>query len=302
MSNYFDNKDLFLEPTTTQYGSHMVTTNVQKPLKHKLINIDTRFREDYNATLDTVNYNISLPERITDVKSIHVTNIEIPMSFYNISTSLGNNCFSVKNNSTNTTKVVVLSDAQYDLAGLQSALTSAITSSTASITGVTTTNNKCVFTTTSNITIQFSVDVSGNAKKAENKSNLGWLLGFRKPTYTFNNTTLTAESLVDLNGTRYIYLAVDEFTRGNQSSFVSPLQKSIINRNVIARIALDNKSYPYGTIKPANQMTGALVSDRRSYTGKIDILKLNIQLLDEYGRNLNLNGMDFSFCLDVIHE
>jgi hypothetical protein len=30
MSKYFDNKDSFMGPKTTQYGSHMVMTNVVK--------------------------------------------------------------------------------------------------------------------------------------------------------------------------------------------------------------------------------------------------------------------------------
>ena len=48
MSNYFDNKDNFLEPNVTQYGSHMVMTNVHKSSKTKYINIDTRFSDEYN--------------------------------------------------------------------------------------------------------------------------------------------------------------------------------------------------------------------------------------------------------------
>ena len=96
MSKYFDNKtDLFLEPKTTQYGSHMVTTNVYKDCKTKYINIDTRFRDEYITTNCNANnissYNISLPERFTDVHNISVTNIEIPNTFYNISSNLGNN-------------------------------------------------------------------------------------------------------------------------------------------------------------------------------------------------------------------
>jgi hypothetical protein len=301
MSSYFDNKELFMEPTTTQYGSHMVTTNVHKPTKHKLINIDTRFREDY-TNLDPVNFNVLLPERITDIRSIHVTNIEIPMSFYNISKSLENNCFLVKKTGTNTSYAITIPDGQYDSTLLQVALTNALSPFTDIGLTVSLDNNKCVFMNGNNLTIYFTVDGSGNTIRANTKSNLGWLLGFRKTSYVLNNTALTAEGLVDLNGPRYVYLAVDEFTRGNQSSFVSPLQKSLINKSTIARIAMDNSFYSFGTIMMANQMTGALISDKRSYTGKIDILKLNVQLLDEYGRNLNLNGMDFSFCLEVVHE
>jgi hypothetical protein len=40
MSEY-NNMDLFLEPKTKQYGSHMVMTNVHKQSKTKLVNVDT---------------------------------------------------------------------------------------------------------------------------------------------------------------------------------------------------------------------------------------------------------------------
>ena len=94
MSKYLDNKELFLGATTTQYGNHMVMTNVMKPGKTKYINIDTRFREDYD--MNTLSkQNVSLPERYTDVRSISVVSAEIPMSYYNISSALGNNAFKV---------------------------------------------------------------------------------------------------------------------------------------------------------------------------------------------------------------
>jgi hypothetical protein len=43
MSSYFDDKELFVGPQTHQYGSHMVTTDVKKPIQTKYINVDTRF-------------------------------------------------------------------------------------------------------------------------------------------------------------------------------------------------------------------------------------------------------------------
>ena len=60
MSN-FNKNQLFMEPKTKQYGSHMVMTNVQKNSKTKYINIDTQFRDEYNY-MKTSNYNITLPE------------------------------------------------------------------------------------------------------------------------------------------------------------------------------------------------------------------------------------------------
>ena len=48
MNHSFDKSTLFMEPNTTQYGSHMVMTNVVKPKRTKYLNIDTRFRDEYN--------------------------------------------------------------------------------------------------------------------------------------------------------------------------------------------------------------------------------------------------------------
>ena len=62
-SSYFDNKELFTGPKTNQYGSHMVMTNVAKELKVKHINIDTKFRDEYNSNT-TTNYNITLPQKV----------------------------------------------------------------------------------------------------------------------------------------------------------------------------------------------------------------------------------------------
>ena len=88
MSQYFDNKGLFMEPTVSQYGNHMVMTNVHKETKKKKINIDTRFSDEYNLA-STASVAITLPERIPDVTSMFVSSLELPMSFYNISAALG---------------------------------------------------------------------------------------------------------------------------------------------------------------------------------------------------------------------
>jgi hypothetical protein len=40
-----------------------------------------------------------------------------------------------------------------------------------------------------------------------------------------------------------------------------------------------------------------LITTPREYYGPVNIEKMQIQMLDEYGRIINLNNMDFSFCL-----
>ena len=57
MSKYNDNKsDNFMEPTVSQHGSHMVMTNVHKPMKTKYVNLDTIFADEYNLNNTVINY------------------------------------------------------------------------------------------------------------------------------------------------------------------------------------------------------------------------------------------------------
>jgi hypothetical protein len=304
-SSYFDKKELFTGPKTIQYGSHMVMTNVAKELKVKHINIDTKFRDEYNANTIT-NYNITLPQRVNEVKNMSVTNIELPMTFYNISENLGNN--SMKITQSSVSKQIVIPDGQYTQASLVTAFAARL--SAASISNISFTipanTNKALITTTSSptpYTIEFDVDSTGNFAKYNFKFRLGWLLGFRKQSYTLSSTqSMTSECLVDLSGPRYLYLVIDEFTgTGNQNSFVSPLPTSLINKNVLARIPISLQIYPFMSVYPFHRTNG-LLSDVRSYTGKVDIQKLNVQLVNENGIVMDLNGADFSFCLRLEHE
>jgi|688.fasta_scaffold463625_1 hypothetical protein len=303
MSSYLDGKELFLGPKTNQYGSHMVMTNVMKELKTKFVNVDTRFRDEYNFKV-TSDYNITLPERFTEVRNISVTNVEIPMTFYNISDALGNNALKLTKPSTSTTLLAVIPDGNYTQSTLVQELNSLLINPFDEITFDISNNFSTFISSTNAFNINFDVDSRGNFSKYNFKSRLGWLLGFRTQDITFSNTvSFRSPALVNLNGPRYLYLVVDEFTgSGNQKSFVSPLPTSSINKNILARITMDQTTFPFMSVIPANRHNGYLLSDMRSYTGKVDIQKLNVQLINEYGIPMNLNGADFSFCLCLEHE
>jgi hypothetical protein len=229
------------------------------------------------------------------------------MTFYNISSSLGNNYFKVIDNSLNNAeRILTLPDGQYTSSEITTAITAVINAAgnisdlSFSLTG----NQSRFYTNNSTFTLEFDVDQYGGADKFNFNYKLGWLLGFRKPNYIINNntTSIISEGFIDLTAPRYLFLAIDEFNKGNQSSFVSPLSSSLINKNIIARITLDKTMYPFGSILTATESRGYLISDTRKYTGKIDLQKLNIQLLSENGSAIQLNGSDFSFCLEVEHE
>jgi hypothetical protein len=145
-------------------------------------------------------------------------------------------------------------------------------------------------------TIQFSLNFQADKNGKEDKSTplplkFGWTLGFRNGFY-INNTTYVSEGVVDLLGPRYIYLVVDDYNNNVNNNFYSAFTSSILNNNILARISMNANFF---NILEQNNLS--IITTPREYYGPVDIQKMNIQLLDEYGRVLDINNMDYSFCL-----
>jgi hypothetical protein len=242
---------------------------------------------------------VTLPERINDVHKIRATTVEIPMSFYNVSTNNGNACFLLQYNSV--TNLVTATDGYYKtVSSLTASLSTNNLEYSVSANRTVITNNNIY-----DVSIQFDVDNDGKTDKYNFKNKLGWLLGFRQQSYTITKSggTITAESIADFNQPRYLYLVVDEYGgSGKQNSFICPLPKSLINKQILARITVDYKNFPFGSVLTANVGIGYLLSDTRCYTGKKDLQKLGVELVNEYGNTVNLNGLDFSAALEIEHE
>jgi len=315
MSQYFDNKGLFSSPNVSQYGNHMVMTNVHKSEKCHYLNIDTKFADDFannrlnsscTSTYNMANYTITLPEKMNEIKSMMVCNVELPQSFYNISASLGNNVMKITSGAFSA--VITIPDGNYTNASLITTLNSLFLANKNSAGGYLiydiSRNLSTIATDASGaFTLDFAVGADGSFDKYNFKSKLGWSLGFRQLSYTIPvSSQIYSESIVNILGPKYMYLAIDEFSKGNNNSFSAALPTSLIRKNIIAKICLNRQVYPFGTILPANNFNGYLLSDLRTYSGTIDIQKLNVQLVDENGNTVNLNGHDFSFCLELIHK
>jgi hypothetical protein len=78
--------------------------------------------------------------------------------------------------------------------------------------------------------------------------------------------------------------------------------KAIGDKNIIAKICLDYATHGYLAVLPVNNENGLLLSDKREYNGKINLQKLKVQLINEFGYPIDLNGMDFSFALSIEYE
>ena len=307
----------FFQPDVTQHGSHMVITNVAKPSKIKYVNIDTRFRDEYDYYTDesVASHTVTLPERLTNIKSMLVTNIEIPLTIYNISSARHNNTMVITEvEPPHRQSIVVLPNENFTTIDL---LVDAINLKLSSVPFNSLSFSKLAdgrlnmvnTDTSTDLVVSFdTLSSSSESDKYRFKSKLGWLLGFRRPSYTAaKNVSSTlrpvrAEALPDLQGPRYLFLAVDEFSQGNHRSFISPTDSSMTNKNILARITIPRNTYDFGNVLMANTVNGLLLTDRRAFMNNVNILRMNLQLIDEWGYTVCLNGMDFSFCLEILHD
>ena len=302
MSYYYD----ILEPTVQQQGSHMIMKGVSKPLKEKIVNIDTKYRTDYDyASYSSIN--MVFGEKLSEVRSMEVVSIDIPITFYNIHGNNdclidGNNYLRIKNGGTS--KILTLTPNYYASTG---ALTTEINTqlqnlSLATDISYSVVNNKSYFKSkTSSYSLATNVDMCGNTYELNNQNNLGWLLGFRDTSYNLTTSGLTSECIVNMKSPRHIFLALNEFSQGNSNSFVSPLEKTNQNKNIIAKICIPS-TVAFGDTLCVNKANGLLVSEVRKYLEKVNIQRMNLQLLDDAGRVINLNGADFSVCLRLVHD
>tara|TARA_B110000483_G_C18198304_1_gene544052 strand:- start:2308 stop:3240 length:933 start_codon:yes stop_codon:yes gene_type:complete len=307
MSQYFDDKDLFVGPKVEQYGSHVVMTGVQRETKVKLLNVDTLFRDDYNSST-LIDYNITFPETITNVKSIYVADMEIPIGYYIISENLQNNTFTLTEYPPLKEPkdiVITVPDGEYDRkngidygSDLIEQLNAQFVEAGIGDIHYSIEGNKSVFKNIgpSRFEFNFAVDSDGNFNKNLFRSRLGYILGFRTPTLILDPINAqSSPAFVNLLGPKYLFLVIEELNgQGNENSFVSYLPYSQINKNILARLSMDGVKYSFNTMHIKD-----VTSDMRKYNGPKDIKRINVKIINEFGQIMDLNGHDISFCLRI---
>jgi hypothetical protein len=286
---------------------------LKKRVSTKNLNIDTRFRENYYGSPAT-NYHLNLPIKMSSVMTMQLSAFEMPTTFYNVSKQYGNNFMTISiTDSTipitpiTTSAVLTIQDGNYTYDTITSYLNSILTNLGDPFDNLifainimnTSGSGQMVVGVKTGVdltTIQFSLNFQADKNGKEDKSTplplkLGWTLGFRNGFY-INNSTYVSEGVVDLLGPRYIYLVVDDYNNNVNNNFYSAFTTSILNNNILARISMNANFFDI-----LGQNNLSIITTPREYYGPVDIQKMNIQLLDEYGRVLDINNMDYSFCL-----
>lgn len=123
---------------------------------------------------------------------------------------------------------------------------------------------------------------------------MGWTLGFRLANYLNVEKCLQSEGLFDASGDRYIYMAVNDYQYNKNTSNIVGFDKSISNEDIIAKIPMVNGKLSIIIDDNNNPLTKT-----RKYNGPVQLSKLQVKILDKFGRLIDFNNMDYSFTLEL---
>jgi hypothetical protein len=303
---------IYSYPSDIQQG---VINPLKKRTLKKYLNIDTRFRMNYYSSPST-NFNFQLPTKFSSVINMQLTSFEQLTSYYVISKQLGNNFFLITIPNFNESIMITIPDSNYTPNDLFSYINTVLQNTTTSflkyiefIYDLNTNNTgtaSCIIKisdtyigTPFQFSLDFQTDIQGNSDLSVGLPlKFGWLIGFRNGLYC-NCSSYKSEGIVDLTGPKYIYLVVEDYNNNVGNTFYSAFTSYVLNKNVLARISIQTGVFHLNT-----QNSLLIITSPREYFGPVDINKLQIQILDEYGRVLNLNNMDYSFCLtfDCVYD
>ena len=289
----------------------------------RTINLDTRFRPNYYTSSST-DFSLTLPVRIKNAVSMRIASIEIPISWYVVAKYWGNSFFKIEwdngDGTFNRNYTVKIPDGNYepfwqaateatDIASTINTFMHAYTGNDSAtlqniIFNVDRTSGRSGFAwksgvTPANFRVTFSIDENGNSDFSTIlQFRLGWLLGFRVGFY--EGLSIVSEGICYMKGPRYAFISINDFNNSVSNYFISAFSSSLLQKDIIARINLTYIQQQQGVYQTGqDDGLSTQINRQRSYFGPVDIERLEIKLLDEFGRIIDLNNMDWSMALTM---
>jgi hypothetical protein len=261
------------------------------------LSIDSKFRQNYFETSPS-DYTIHLSTPLQNVISMRLASLELPNVSHVVSATQGMNSFKITKN--NTTTSIAVASGNYDSWKLASDLNNIDGGKLDNLGFQCYIDEKSLRTTiktkdNTNFSLDFSNPINPRAPPMK---SLGWLLGFRNKMYQ-GASTYTSEAAIDLAGSKYFFLCVEDFNSSVHDVVTVVYENSFMQNNILARI-------------PMREGKGVVLFDdctdkitkKRHYFGPVDINKLRVRLVDEFGDNVDLVGTDYSLALEfhILYE
>lgn len=270
-----------------------ISIRYDKDVKVHVLNIDSRFRSYTNSTANNQYPEskssdfVFRPHRAyKNIVSIRLSSLEFPNVSYTFTSARENITIGIRIAPATTYTNVTITSGNYSsptalAAELQTKLQAAYPAQTFSVSYVSITNKITI--TNGNA---FDMDFTPSTITTPFDNGLGHYLGFRNLSYT-GLTSYTGESFPDVLGDTYVYIAINDY-------------------NVIEHQDFNNTSFGAFAKIQLNVAKNTMVFDQLNTTTKeyfflqpTNIGVLNIRLIDAYGRELDLQGMNFSVTIEL---
>ena len=266
------------------------------------LNINSCFRSNYFQS-NSSDFQYIIPGEIKNVISMRLVSLEFPHSWYLISTNNKNDFFKItltmisKQNIASETYIIKIPEGNYTEKTLEIFLNETYFYKSVnknllkyinfSIDPYSKKTTFKVLNQDINISLSFSPEENDNPL-----ITFGWLCGFRMTNYLNIVNCITSEGIFDNGNENYIYVVINDYQYNTNQMNIVGFDGSILNENVIAKVLYQNNDCSYILINDNNPL-----AQTREYNGPVNISKLNIKLLDKFGRIINLNNMDIGLTI-----
>ena len=285
---------------------------IERKTEFKNLHFNSKYRKDY-YTSSSSNYQLTLPESCNNVISMKLSSISIPNTWYVFSDELKNNRFvvEIKGIAEPVEIECYIPDGNYSAGDLESFLNDTYFENNSNESTdyeqlkyiafqINPFSLKCIFKFTESAPGTAEMNLIFSDYSTENiMMSAGWILGFRYGRYFHikRNSHLMSEGIYDGGGDRYIYFCLKDFQRNINTPHIVYFEDSTIRNDILAKINLVDGKFAINVDEGADDYNNH--AKTRQYFGPVHLKKFHVKLIDQYGNQVNLNNMDFSFSLEI---
>ena len=317
------NAQFVYSQTSQVFSGHLNPLDTR--ITHTYLTIDSRFRDNFYGSTAS-DFTVQLPTKLNKVVSMQLSAIDMPMAFYGISASYGNNYlyvyasqqFAESDPVAEYDIMLTIPDGNYTGPDLISTINTLLCPKdeagnmldpnsvfsyvqlkldiSASGSGTGKVVIQPVYDTPMGNSINclgldFTRDINGLPDNVDVSTKIGWTLGFTHKKYS-GCPNYVADAMINPVPLKYIYLSIEDYQKSVNRLFLSAFHQTNLNDNILARISLKTGSFTTLVENDFNMLT-----EPRSYFGPVDIQRLRVRLYDDHGRILNFNNSNYSFVL-----
>ena len=307
--------------------------NVQVKTTSYMFN--TKFRSNYFNTRPS-DCQFNLPAKLNNVVSIKLSALQVPNVMLTFDALRGTSNVYIKEHITDTSynaAFVQIPNGNYSIDDfpvvLQKAINNQVNPGVIPGRFTVTINKFNHFTTISNTTYNFTMNIINNPVEyiTRNLSNvipctnsayrskigydndlidsdkdispsmlyntMGYCMGYRQPIY-IGAKSYTSESMFDNVFTDYIYFVLNDYNKNYRDVVTGILPNELIAENILALIPITSNQFDVTFSSAAD-----LIFKTRLYDSPVEISKISIKMLNQFGELLNLYYSDYAFCIEV---